>query len=57
MSTLLSATTLCMMVIVGLIACGRAGTCLAMPQAAWAAPWLLSVNWNGDEGDKKTGGK
>ena len=26
-------------------------------EAIWARLRLLSVNWNGDEGDKKSGGK
>ncbi len=54
MSTLLSVATLCALVIVGLLECRRLPP---LPLVAWAAPWLLSVNWNGDEGDKKSGGK
>ncbi len=54
MSTFLSAAALCALVIVGLLECRRLAP---LAPVAWAAPWLLSVNWNGDEGDKKSGGK
>ncbi len=67
MSNLLSAAALCALVIVGLLEYrrvpplplppGRRGVRGGSPPLAWAAPWLLSVNWNGDEGDKKSGGK
>ena len=29
----------------------------AAAKAVLAMPWLLSVNWNGDEEDRKSGGK
>ncbi len=63
MSTLLLLTTLGMVAIVGIIAYRRPRACLvqfvtpADGQVTGAGPWLLSVNWNGDEGDKKSGGK
>ena len=60
---LLTTLSLCVLTTVGIIACRRPRACFVQPvapaagQAMWAAPWLLSVNWNGDEGDKKSGGK
>ncbi len=63
MSTLLLLTTLCMVAVASIIAYRRPRACLvqfvtpADVQVTGAEPWLLSVNWNGDEGDKKSGGK
>ncbi len=63
MLTLLSIATVCMLALAGIIVSRRPRAFLvqfATPadgQVAGVAPWLLSVNWNGDEGDKKPGGK
>ena len=72
MSTLLMLTTLslCMLTTAGIIACHRPRACFVQPVTPPPTPprhsgggsggaltWLLSVNWNGDEGDKKSGGK
>ncbi len=63
MLTLLLLATLCMLAFAGVIASRRPRAFLvqfvtpAEAQVTGMAPWLLSVNWNGDEGDKKSGGK
>ncbi len=63
MLTLLSIATLCMLAIAVIIISRQPRAFQvqfvtpADGQVAGVAPWLLSVNWNGDEGDKKSGGK
>ena len=63
MPTLLSVTTLYVLIFVGIMAYRVPGTIFmqSIPHAAAgatrAALWRLSVNWNGDEDGKKSGGK
>jgi len=61
MLTLLSLTTLWVMIVMGIMECRRPGACLAPGVLRHAfggrGARLLSVNWNGDEGGKKSGGK
>ncbi len=63
MSTLLLLTTLCVVATASIIAYRRPRACLvqfvtpADVQVTGAGPWLLSVNWNGDEGDSNSGRK
>ncbi len=57
MLTLLLLATLCLLTIIVAREFRPLTACRAAGQAAWVQDRLLSVNWNGGEEDKKSGGK